>query len=112
MAEYPRRESGKSTSAALGEQAGGVIAGFRCPWSDDSGPKRPWRAARIGLAGLLLALALPAAGAEPALVSIGTGGKTGVYYLVGGAICDLVNGGGGRRGCGAWRRLRMGRSRI
>ena len=61
------------------------------PMDDASEPKRPWRAARSGLAGLLLALALPAAGADPALVSIGTGGKTGVYYLVGGAICDLVN---------------------
>lgn len=49
------------------------------------------------LAGLLLALALatgstgPVAGADPVLVSIGTGGKTGVYYLAGGAICGLVN---------------------
>src|SRR6188472_2429419 len=47
----------------------------------------------MGLAGVLLALGLaaPAAGVEPVLVSIGTGGKTGVYYLAGGAICDLVN---------------------
>jgi len=32
-----------------------------------------------------------AVGLEPTLVSIGTGGKTGVYYLAGGAICDLVD---------------------
>lgn len=33
-----------------------------------------------------------AAAIEPTLVEIGTGAKTGVYYLAGGAICDLVNG--------------------
>jgi TRAP transporter TAXI family solute receptor len=48
---------------------------------------------RRALAPLVVALGLagPAAAVEPALVSIGTGGKTGVYYLAGGAICDLVN---------------------
>jgi TRAP transporter TAXI family solute receptor len=40
---------------------------------------------------LALVLAMPAAGIEPTLVSIGTGGTTGVYYLAGGAICGLVN---------------------
>ena len=40
---------------------------------------------------LALALALPAAALEPTLVSIGTGGRTGVYYLAGGAICGLVD---------------------
>ena len=40
---------------------------------------------------LALALALPAAALEPTLVSIGTGGSTGVYYLAGGAICELVD---------------------
>lgn len=40
---------------------------------------------------LLLAVALPAPAQEPTLVSVGTGGKTGVYYIAGGAICDLVN---------------------
>ena len=39
----------------------------------------------------MLALALPARALEPTLVSIGTGGKTGVYYLAGGAICGLVD---------------------
>jgi TRAP transporter TAXI family solute receptor len=47
------------------------------------------------LAGLLAivgwAAASSAAGLEPTLISIGTGGKTGVYYLAGGAICDLVD---------------------
>jgi uncharacterized protein len=33
----------------------------------------------------------PATSVEPSLVSIGTGGKTGVYYLAGGTICGLVN---------------------
>ena len=47
------------------------------------------------LAGLLAvvgwAASSAAAGLEPTLISIGTGGKTGVYYLAGGAICDLVD---------------------
>jgi TRAP transporter TAXI family solute receptor len=49
------------------------------------------RRGRWGLAAVLLALAWPAAGLEPTLVSIGTGGRTGVYYLAGGAICELVD---------------------
>jgi TRAP transporter TAXI family solute receptor len=55
-------------------------------------------AALGGLAFVVLGpgLAAPAAALDPArippaLVSIGTGGKTGVYYLAGGAICGLVN---------------------
>ena len=40
---------------------------------------------------LALALALPAATLEPTLVSIGTGGRTGAYYLAGGAVCELVD---------------------
>ena len=49
-----------------------------------------------GLAGLLAvvgwaATSSSAAGLEPTLISIGTAGKTGVYYLAGGAICDLVD---------------------
>ena len=43
----------------------------------------------LGLAAL--AAAAPAAGVEPVLVSIGTGGKTGVYYIAGGAICGYVD---------------------
>jgi len=42
---------------------------------------------------LACALAMPhsAAAAEQRFVTIGTGGITGVYYAVGGAICRLVN---------------------
>lgn len=42
----------------------------------------------------ILALAVasgPAAGLDSTLVSIGTGMRTGVYYLAGGAVCGLVN---------------------
>ncbi len=46
-------------------------------------------AAGIALA-CALALPLPA-GAQQKFVTIGTGGVTGVYYAVGGAICRLVN---------------------
>ncbi len=50
---------------------------------------------RIGLAfgGLLAAaVALPAPGfAQQKFITIGTGGVTGVYYAVGGAICRLMN---------------------
>ncbi len=42
------------------------------------------------LAGALLIHA-PGAGAQQKFVTIGTGGVTGVYYAVGGAICRLVN---------------------
>ncbi|TPE51031.1 TAXI family TRAP transporter solute-binding subunit [Amaricoccus solimangrovi] len=60
--------------------------------TDESDTPRA-RGLRPGLASLLLALGLaaPAPAADQTLISIGTGGKTGVYYLVGGAICDLVN---------------------
>ena len=36
-------------------------------------------------------LALPSTAAEQRFVTIGTGGVTGVYYAVGGAICRLMN---------------------
>jgi TRAP transporter TAXI family solute receptor len=51
------------------------------------------RGLRGSLAAAMLGLgfAASAGAADPALVSIGAGGKTGVYYLAGGAICDLVN---------------------
>lgn len=40
----------------------------------------------------IAALALPlGAGAEPRLVTLATGSKTGVYYFAGGQICALVN---------------------
>src|SRR5512143_3948913 len=49
-------------------------------------------AATLGGAALALALALPLpAAAQQKFVTIGTGGVTGVYYAVGGAICRLVN---------------------
>ncbi|WP_088345460.1 MULTISPECIES: TAXI family TRAP transporter solute-binding subunit [Rhodomicrobium] len=43
-----------------------------------------------GAAALALALAAPAS-AQQKFVTIGTGGVTGVYYAVGGAICRLLN---------------------
>src|SRR5438128_10894822 len=43
-------------------------------------------------AAFVCALALPSvATAQQKFVTIGTGGVTGVYYAVGGAICRLVN---------------------
>lgn len=48
------------------------------------------RAVVAGIA-LCLAIARPAPAADPVLVSIGTGSKTGVYYVAGGAICTLVD---------------------
>lgn len=44
----------------------------------------------VAAAALLLADAVPAA-AQQKFITIGTGGVTGVYYAVGGAICRLVN---------------------
>ena len=46
--------------------------------------------AGAALGAVLLGGALPAA-AQQKFVTIGTGGVTGVYYAVGGAICRLVN---------------------
>ena len=50
---------------------------------------------RIGLFGITLAGALamtsPGALAQERFVTIGTGGQTGVYYVVGQSICRLVN---------------------
>ncbi len=55
----------------------------------------PWRHARAAAApaiALALAIAQPLpAAAQQKFVTIGTGGVTGVYYAVGGAICRLVN---------------------
>jgi TRAP transporter TAXI family solute receptor len=50
----------------------------------------------VATLGVALATAALAAGPEPAwaqqkFITIGTGGVTGVYYAVGGAICRLVN---------------------
>ena len=51
---------------------------------------------RAAVAALTLAVgcaftSAPAAAAGQRFVTIGTGGITGVYYAVGGAICRLVN---------------------
>lgn len=43
------------------------------------------------LATIILTLPLAGHGAERRFITIGTGGVTGVYYPVGGAICQLVN---------------------
>ena len=42
-------------------------------------------------AGALMAGGAPVATAEQKFITIGTGGVTGVYYAVGGAVCRLVN---------------------
>ena len=42
-----------------------------------------------------LALAAPAVSAQERFITIGTGGQTGVYYVVGQSICRLVNRGTG-----------------
>jgi TRAP transporter TAXI family solute receptor len=42
-------------------------------------------------AGVLTAESAPGAAAEQKYITIGTGGVTGVYYAVGGAVCRLVN---------------------
>src|SRR5215510_15708625 len=44
----------------------------------------------LALAGATLLTAGPAA-AQQKFITIGTGGVTGVYYAVGGAICRLMN---------------------
>jgi len=48
------------------------------------------RLALYGAAAALVAAASPAA-AQQKFVTIGTGGVTGVYYVVGGSICRLLN---------------------
>lgn len=49
------------------------------------------RGPRLTLLLLTALFTLPVAGAEQRFITIGTGGVTGVYYSVGGAICQLVN---------------------
>ncbi len=48
---------------------------------------------KLGLLGAALALAVGAgsASAQDKFITIGTGGQTGVYYVVGQSICKLVN---------------------
>lgn len=50
----------------------------------------PFKSIGVALAVALLSPA-PAAFAQQKFITIGTGGVTGVYYAVGGAICRLVN---------------------
>jgi TRAP transporter TAXI family solute receptor len=45
----------------------------------------------FAFAAAALALAAPEAAAQQKFITVGTGGVTGVYYAVGGAICRLVN---------------------
>ncbi|MDZ7786629.1 MAG: TAXI family TRAP transporter solute-binding subunit [Halofilum sp. (in: g-proteobacteria)] len=42
-------------------------------------------------AALAACASVPVASAQETFVTIGTGGQTGVYYQVGGAVCSLVN---------------------
>ena len=50
------------------------------------------RRSRLAAAGFaLLAVSAGPAVAQQKFVTIGTGGVTGVYYAVGGAICRLLN---------------------
>ncbi|MBD3677457.1 MAG: TAXI family TRAP transporter solute-binding subunit [Rhodobacteraceae bacterium] len=46
---------------------------------------------RIALLSAAVALGAQAASAEEKFITIGTGGQTGVYYVVGQSICRLVN---------------------
>ena len=57
----------------------------------DNGRQCPPGHRGLAWVALALGLALPAATLEPTLVSIGTGGRTGAYYLAGGAICELAD---------------------
>jgi uncharacterized protein len=51
------------------------------------------------LAAMLMLTALPTAGqAQQKFITIGTGGVTGVYYAVGGAVCRLMNKDRGKTG--------------
>ena len=61
--------------------------------------KRTLSSIAFGLAaGLVLAGASGPVAAQETFVTIGTGGQTGVYYVVGGSICRLVNKGTGDHG--------------
>lgn len=54
---------------------------------------------KIMLAGAAAALiATPSFAADEKFITIGTGGQTGVYYVVGQSICKLVNRGTGKHG--------------
>ena len=45
----------------------------------------------VSMAALLTGASITEAPAQEKFVTIGTGGQTGVYYVVGGSICKLVN---------------------
>src|SRR3989304_4670723 len=63
---------------------------FLNPCTKETTMRNPFQAVGVALAIVLLAPA-PAAFAQQKFITIGTGGVTGVYYAVGGAICRLVN---------------------
>jgi len=52
----------------------------------------------LGAALVLAGMSQPAQSAEEKFVTIGTGGQTGVYYVVGQSICKLVNRGAAEHG--------------
>jgi TRAP transporter TAXI family solute receptor len=45
----------------------------------------------LALAGAMMTLSAPAVTAQETFINIGTGGQTGVYFVVGQSICRLVN---------------------
>lgn len=45
----------------------------------------------LALAGAMMSLSAPAVTAQETFINIGTGGQTGVYFVVGQSICRLVN---------------------
>ncbi|MHA1188951.1 MAG: TAXI family TRAP transporter solute-binding subunit [Alphaproteobacteria bacterium] len=52
----------------------------------------------LGAATLAIAMSAPASAADDKFITIGTGGQTGVYFVVGQSICRLVNRGTGDHG--------------
>ncbi|MBI3706816.1 MAG: TAXI family TRAP transporter solute-binding subunit, partial [Proteobacteria bacterium] len=63
--------------------------------------KQPVSRILLGLTIGAALLGLPASGsAQQKFIAIGTGGVTGVYYAVGGAICRVVNKGRKEHGIG------------
>jgi TRAP transporter TAXI family solute receptor len=52
---------------------------------------RTTRIGSLATAGLIVSLFVAPAAAQQQFVTIGTGGVTGVYYAVGGAVCRLMN---------------------
>ncbi len=52
----------------------------------------------LGAATLAIAMSAPASAADDKFITIGTGGQTGVYFVVGQSICRLVNRGTSEHG--------------